>query len=161
MPLMNKSESDKTAYKKSIFKSSLYRRFLTPIILTILAFGAAVYFLAVPFMKAMVYSLEEKSVQTNLNNIKKLIDSNALAIEAYKKAVTSSHKRQLKNITLFMETFLKNKYDQVQKGLITEDEAQMSALEERREFRYGKNDYVWVADYNGYYLSHPDPRMNM
>jgi diguanylate cyclase (GGDEF)-like protein len=155
------TSADIKMIKGGILRSPLYRRFLLPIMLTIIAFGAAVYFLAVPFMKNMVYALEEKSVQTNLNNIQKLIDANHLAIEAYKESVTSAHKRQLKNITLFMETYLKNKYEQVQRGLISEDEAQMSALEELRQFRYGNNDYVWVADYNGYYLSHPDPRMNM
>jgi len=145
----------------SIFKSPLYRRFLAPIILTMLGFAVAVYFLAVPYIKELVYSLEEKSVNTNLTNIHKLIEANSLAIDAYKKSVTAAHERQIKNITLFMETYLKNKYNQVQNGLISMDEAQWTALEELRAFRYGNNDYVWVADYNGYYLSHPDPKMNM
>jgi diguanylate cyclase (GGDEF)-like protein len=145
----------------SIIVSPMFRRFLTPIILTLVGFAFAVYFFTVPFLKNMVYSLEEKSVQTSLNNIHKLIEANALAIEAYKQSVTSSHKRQIKNITLFMETYLKNKYDQVQKGIISEDEAQLTALEELRAFRYGNNDYVWVSDYQGFFLSHPDPKMNM
>jgi diguanylate cyclase (GGDEF)-like protein len=145
----------------SIISSPLFRRFLTPIIITMMAFTMAVYIFAVPYLKNLVYSLEEKSVQTNLKNIHELIEANYLAIKAYKKSVTSAHKRQLKNITLFMETYLKNKYEQVQKGIITEDEAQLTALEELRVFRYGQNDYVWVADYNGFYLSHPDPNMNM
>ncbi len=145
----------------SIISSTLFRRFLTPIILTMLGFTMAVYVFAVPYLKNLVYSLEEKSVHTNLENIHKLIEANSLAIEAYKKSVTSGHKRQLKNITLFMETHLKNKYEQVQKGIISEDEAQWTALEEFRGFRYGNNDYVWVADYNGFYLSHPDPKINM
>ncbi len=139
----------------------MFRRFLAPIIATMLCFTGAVYIFAVPYLKNLVYLLEEKSVQTNLKNIHKLIEANALAIEAYKKSVLSAHKRQLKNITLFTETYLKNKYDQVQKGVISEDEAQLRALEELRAFRYGNNDYVWVADYQGYFLSHPDPKMNM
>jgi diguanylate cyclase (GGDEF)-like protein len=145
----------------SIVSSPLFRRFLTPIILTMLGFAGAVYVFAVPYLNNLVYSLEEKSVRTNLNNIHELIDANSLAIEAYKKSVTSAHKRQLKNITLFMETYLNNKYDQVQRGILSEDEAQLTALEELRAFRYGSNDYVWVADYNGFYLSHPDTKMNM
>jgi diguanylate cyclase (GGDEF)-like protein len=145
----------------SIVSSPLFRRFLTPIILTMLGFAGAVYVFAVPYLNNLVYSLEEKSVRTNLNNIHELIDANSLAIEAYKKSVTSAHKRQLKNITLFMETYLNNKYDQVQRGILSEDEAQLTALEELRAFRYGSNDYVWVADYKGFYLSHPDTKMNM
>jgi len=145
----------------SIITSPLFRRFLTPIILTMIGFTVAVYVFAVPYLNKLVYSLEEKSVQTNLDNIHELIEANSLAIEAYKKSVMSAHKRQLKNITLFMETYLENKYDQVQQGIISEDEAQLTALEELRAFRYGNNDYVWVADYHGFYLSHPDPKVHM
>ncbi len=151
----------KTITKGSIFLSPLFRRFLMPIILTMMGFTFAVYFFAVPYLKNLVYSLEERSVKTNLQNIHKLIEANSLAIDAYKQSVTSAHKRQLKNITLFMDTYLNNKLKQVQYGIISEDEAQMTALEELRTFRYGKNDYVWVADYQSFYLSHPDPKMNM
>jgi diguanylate cyclase (GGDEF)-like protein len=147
--------------KGSIFMSPLFRRFLLPIILTMLGFTCAVYFFAVPYLKNLVYSLEERAVMTNLQNIHKLIEANALATEAYKESVTSAHERQLKNITLFMNTYLKNKVDQVHDGFISIDEAQLTALEELRTFRYGNNDYVWVADYNSYYLSHPDPNMHM
>ena len=161
---MNKKDIEKTSLdnvtKGSILSSPMFRRFLVPIIATMLIFTGAVYFFAVPYLKDLVYSLEEKSVQTNLKNIHKLIEANSLAIEAYRESVTSAHERQLKNITLFMETYLKNKYDQVQKGIISKEEAQQSALEELRAFRYGSNDYVWVADYKGRYLSHPDPTMN-
>lgn len=155
------SDHLKTRQAGSILTSPLFRRFLVPIVLTMLCFAVGVYFYAVPYLKDLVYSLEEKAVKTDLENIQSLIQANALAIDAYKKSVTSAHKRQLKNITLFTETYLKNKFEQVQNGLITEDEAQWSALEELRKFRYGNNDYVWVADFKGFYLSHPDPKMNM
>lgn len=145
----------------SVFTSPLYRRFLAPIILTLLGFAMAVNFFAVPYLKELVYSLEEKSVKTNLTNIHTLITSNFYATEAYKKSVIEAHRRQLKNIILFTETYLTNKYDQVRNGLLDEDQAQWNALEELRAFRYGNNDYVWVADFNGFYLSHPDPKMNM
>jgi len=151
----------KNIVKGSIFLSPLFRRFLTPIILIIVCFSVAIYWFAVPYMKNLVYSLEEKSIQTNLNTIHRLIEANYMGIEAYKESVMSAHKRQLKNITLFMETYMKNKYEQVQQGIISEDEAQITALNELKEFRYGKNDYVWIADYNGYYLSHPDENMAM
>ena len=145
----------------NVVSSPLFRRFLAPIVLTIVGFALAVYFFAVPYIKDKVYALEENSVQTNLNNIQSLITSNYLAMEAHRKTVTEAHKRELKNIILFTETFLKNKYEQVASGLITADQAQWSALEELRAFRYGKDDFIWVADYHGFYLSHPDPKKDM
>ncbi|MDP2104613.1 MAG: cache domain-containing protein, partial [Desulfobulbaceae bacterium] len=145
----------------SVFTSPLFRRFLAPIVITMLGFAMAVYFYAVPFIKTKVYALEEKSVQTNLANIQSLITSNYLAMEAHRKTVTGAHRRELKNIILFTDAYLKNKTDQVRNGLISEDQAQWSALEELRAFRYGSGDFVWVADYNGFYLAHPDPKKNM
>ncbi len=147
----------------SIITSPLFRRFLVPIILTMLGFAGAVYLLAVPYLRTLVYSLEEKSVETNLNDIHSLIELNYYATEAYKKSVIGAHKREMKNITLFSEAFLKNKYSQVQKGILSEDQAQTMALAELRSFKYGKENesFIWVADYSGFYLGHPNPKMYM
>lgn len=155
------TEVKKNIAMGSIFTSPLFRRFLAPIILTMLGFALSVYFFAVPVIKDIVYSLEEKSVRTNLKNIHELLVSNYSSTEAYKKSVITAYRRELKNIILFTETYLKNKYEQAQNGVISEDQAQWNALEELRNFRYGNNDYLWVADYNGFYLSHPDPKMHM
>lgn len=145
----------------SVITSPLFRRFLAPIVLTIVGFALAVHFFAVPYIKTKVYALEEKAAQANLNNIQSLITSNSLAMEAHRKTVTEAHERELKNIILFTQAYLKNKYEQVANGSLTEDQAQWNTLEELRAFRYGKDDFVWVADYNGFYLSHPDPKKNM
>ena len=152
-----------TPHKKlgSVISSPLFRRFLAPIVLIIMGFALGVYFFAVPYIKTMVYALEEKSVHASLDNIQSLISSNYLAMEAHRKSVTEAHKREIKNIILFTETYLKNKAEQVSKGVITADEAQWSTLDELRAFRYGKDDFIWVADFNGFYLSHPDPKKNM
>jgi len=146
---------------RSVIASPLFWRFLAPIVLIILGFALGVYFFAVPYIKDMVYALEEKSVHASLDNIQSLISSNYLAMEAHRSSVTEAHKRELKNIILFTEQYLKTKTEQVGRGIISEDEAQMGALDEFRAFRYGKDDFVWVADLNGFYLSHPDPKKNM
>ncbi len=157
---MTKSNSNNTELG-SVLRSPLFRRFVAPIVVTIVGFALVLYLFAVPYIKEKVYSLEEKSVQTNLNNIQSLITSNYLAVEAHRKTVTEAHKRELKNIILFTDTYLKNMVEQVASGVLNEDQAQMRALEELRDFRYGKDDFIWVADYNGFYLSHPDPKKNM
>lgn len=144
-----------------MFKSPLFRRFFFIIISAIIGFTVVIYAFAVPYVKKTVYAKEENTARTILNNIYELVRDNHVAIEAYKESVLGAHKRELKNIVLFEETFIKNKYEQFKSGLLTEAEAKRTALEELREFRYGNNDFVWVADYNGIYLSHPDPEINM
>ncbi len=143
-----------------MLRSPLFRRFLLPIVAVVLSFTAAIYFFSVPYLKKLVYSLEERAVLTNLNNVHELVRANYLAIEAYKQAVLDAHKRQLKNITLFEEAYIKNKYEEYRSGLLTEEEAKTSALEELKRFRYGNDNYVWVADLSGVFLSHPDPEMD-
>ena len=145
----------------SVLASPLFRRFLTPIMLIIAGFALAVYFFAVPYIKAKVYALEEKAVKTNLSNIQSLITSNYLAMQAHRKTVIEAHRREMKNIILFTEAYLKTKLEQVKTHEISEDQAQDNALEMLRSFRYGNDDFIWVADYNGFYLSHPDPKKNM
>ncbi|MEW6427895.1 MAG: diguanylate cyclase [Thermodesulfobacteriota bacterium] len=143
-----------------MLRSPLFRRFLLPIVVVILLFTSAVYSFSVPYLRRLVYSMEERSVLTNLNNVYELVRANYLAIEAYKESVTSAHKRQLKNITVFEEAFIKSKYDQFRAGLLTEEEAQQQAIEELKKFRYGNDNYVWIADIGGRFLSHPDPEMD-
>ncbi len=146
--------------RSGMLASPLFWRFLLPIVGVVLSFTAAIYAFSVPYLKGLVYSLEERAVLTNLNNVHELVRANHLAIEAYKQAVLDAHKRQLKNITLFEEAYIKNKYEEFRRGLLAEEEAKASALEELRRFRYGNDNYVWVADLSGRFLAHPDPEMD-
>ena len=147
-------------FRSGMLASPLFWRFLFPIVIVVLSFTAAIYAFSVPYLKKLVYSLEERAVLTNLNNVHELVRANYLAIEAYKQAVLDAHKRQLKNITLFEEAYIKNKYEEFRSGLLTEEEAKTFALEELKRFRYGNDNYVWVADLSGRFLSHPDPEMD-
>ena len=146
---------------QSMLRSPLFRRFLIPVVLTGLSFTIAIYSFSVPYLKRLVYAMEERAVLTNLTNIAELVKANSLAIEAYRDFARKAYERQLKNITLFQETYLRNKYQLYVSGMIPEEGAKESALEELRGFRYGNNNYVWVADYKGLYISHPDPQMHM
>ena len=69
-PEMEQARSEKIKKKSiaagSIVSSPMFRRFLVPILMTMLCFTAGVYLFAVPYLKDLVYSLEEKSVQINL-----------------------------------------------------------------------------------------------
>ncbi|MBU0482383.1 MAG: diguanylate cyclase [Proteobacteria bacterium] len=144
-----------------MYKSPLFRRFFYLILTSVLGLALAFYFLSVPYLKEKVYGMEELAARTFIDNLQELVEADHLSIEAYKESVENGHRQQLKNIVLFQENYLDNKLKQVRDGLLTEQEARLTALEELREFRYGNNDYVWVADYTGRYLSHPDPQLHL
>ncbi len=143
-----------------MFSSVLFRKIFFPILVILLGFSMAIYFFSVPLIKRTVYTNEEEAAKTILDNVYELVKSQHLSIEAYSEFALEAHKKQLKNITLIQEAFLKDKYAKYKKGLMTEEEAKRSALEELRTFRYGKGDYVWVSDYKSTLISHPDPELH-
>jgi diguanylate cyclase (GGDEF)-like protein/PAS domain S-box-containing protein len=143
-----------------MFSSVLFRKIFFSVLIIILSFSLSIYFFSVPLIKRSVYGIEEASAKTILDNVYELIRSEYLSIEAYRNSALDAHKRQLKNISLLVESFLKVKYRKYQRGILTEEEAKTSALEELRSFRYGSNDYVWISDYDAVLLSHPDPRLH-
>ncbi|MFH1998770.1 MAG: cache domain-containing protein [Planctomycetota bacterium] len=142
-----------------MFSSVLFRRIFFSILLIVFSFSLAIYLFSVPLIKNTVYGIEEESSKTILDNVYLLVESDFYAIEAYRQSALEAYKRQLKNITLFQASFIQNKYDQFKQGLLTEEEAKRSALEELRTFRYGNDDYVWVSDYDSVLISHPDPKL--
>ena len=143
-----------------MFSSSLFKKIFYPIFFIVLCYFVTVYFFSVPLIKNTVFQSEEESAQTILTSVYSLVESRSVDIDAYREASLESHKRELRNITLILNAFLDDKYRKFQQGELTEKEAKASALEEIRSFKYGKNDYLWVADYDSVLISHPDPLLH-
>ena len=143
-----------------MFSSTLFKRILFPILLIVLGCSVLLYFLSVPFINRTVFTNEEEAAWTILDNLYELVESQYLNIQVYSDFALEAYKKQLKNITLIQESFLKDKYEKYEQGLLTEEEAKHSALQELRNFRYGKFDYLWVSDYNSILISHPDPELH-
>ncbi|MBU0484075.1 MAG: cache domain-containing protein [Proteobacteria bacterium] len=143
-----------------MLSSPLSRKIFFPIFFLVLLYFVAVYFIAIPLIKNTVYRIEDEAALTILNNVHTLVTSRHQEIEAYRQAALAAHKQQLKNITQIQESYLKEKLRLVQAGLVDEKTAKNAALEELRTFKYGNNDYLWVADYNSVLISHPDPQLH-
>ncbi len=137
----------------------LFKRIFFSILFIVLGFSSVIYFYSVPLIRNSLYSTQEEAAKTILESVYHLVITEYMSIEAYREYALDAYKRQLKNICLFQESFMKNKYRQFKQGLISEEDAKRQALEELRSFRYGNNDYVWVSDYNSVLLLHPDPRL--
>ncbi len=137
--------------------SSLYRRLCLLVLVTVLGLASAIYFAVAPIVRGKVYDLEENAAVTILDNVYELALSKAQDIEAYHRDAMAAYKRQLKNIVLMQESFIRTKYELALTGVMTEEEARRQALEELRYFRYGNDDYVVVFDYDYHIISHPDP----
>ncbi|MDH3394208.1 MAG: cache domain-containing protein, partial [Desulfobulbaceae bacterium] len=143
-----------------MFSSSLFKKIFFPIFFIVLCYFITVYFFSVPLIKDTVYQNEEDAAKTILASVYNLVETQYIDIEAYREASLEAHKRELRNITLILNAFLEDKYQKFEQGLLTEQEAKDSALEEIRSFKYGKNDYLWISNYDSVLISHPDPNLH-
>ncbi|MDH3393770.1 MAG: cache domain-containing protein, partial [Desulfobulbaceae bacterium] len=143
-----------------MFSASLFKKIFFPIFLIVLCYFVTVYFFSVPLIKDTVYRNEEESAKTILASVYNLVEARSFDIAAYRNAALDGHKRELRNITSILDAFLTDKYQKYRRGLISEQEAKESALEEIRTFKYGKNDYLWISDYHSILISHPDPLLH-
>lgn len=142
-----------------MFTSVLFRRIFLAILLSIAFFSAVVYYVCVPMIHDAVYRIGEHSARALLESVTDLLQTKHTHLEAFRRYALDVRKRQIKNATLVQESFLKTKYREYQQGLfLSEEQARSVALEELRSFRYGNDNYFWVADYDGVFVSHPDPR---
>ncbi|WP_319405485.1 cache domain-containing protein [uncultured Desulfosarcina sp.] len=143
-----------------MFRSILFRKLFMSIVVVVIVSSAALYGLSVPMIKKTVYATEEASAKTILNNVYELVDAQNSAIAAYRDSTLEDYKRQLKNITLIQESYIRAAYDKCKQNPAREAETKKNVLEEMRKFRYGRDDYVWVSDYHSVLISHPDPKLH-
>ena len=143
-----------------MFRSILFRKVFISIFVIVVVCSATLYGLSVPLIKKTVYATEEASAKTILNNVYELVDAQNSAIAAYRDSTLEDYKRQLKNITLIQESYIRAAYDKCRHDKAREAETKKNVLEEMRKFRYGHDDYVWVSDYNSVLISHPDPKLH-
>jgi signal transduction histidine kinase/CheY-like chemotaxis protein len=143
-----------------MFKSKLFLEAFSIAIVLIAIFSFSIYFISVPLINKTVNELEENSAKTVLDSVYNMSEKIYLDIESNNQSLLESRKRELKNIVLVAESYIKNLQQQVKQGLITEPEAQKKILEEMRAFKYGHNDYIWIVDFNSFTLSHPDPKFH-
>jgi signal transduction histidine kinase len=143
-----------------MFGSKLLRRAFLLVSLVVLGNSLAIFFLAVPMIRNTSYRQEERAARTILDSVYDLIEEKYQSIEAHKAAGLAAHKRQLHNIVAIQESYIRSLYDEVEQGLRSERAAKSEALETLRSWRFGQDDYVWVANYDSVLISHPDPELH-
>lgn len=91
-----------------MFRSILFRKLFMSIVVVVILSSVALYGLSVPMIKKTVYATEEASAKTILNNVYELVDAQNSAIVAYRDSTLEDYKRQLKNITLIQESYIRS-----------------------------------------------------
>jgi len=143
-----------------LLKSKLFLNAFSTIVVGVVVFTIAIYLFSVPWIGKMVASMEERSGQAVLNSVFELAANSHRDIEAWRESALASHQRELRNITLLVESYIRQMQGEVAQGRLGKDEARRRILEAVRHLKYGNNDYVWISDYSSRLISHPDPKLH-
>jgi signal transduction histidine kinase len=114
---------------------------------------------AIPLTRNMTYRMSEQSAIAALDRVNELVATTYQEIESYRRSALEDKKRELRNIAEIGGCFIKLQYAAAQRGDISEAEAKKRALDGMRTLRYGKDDYLWISDFNSVLISHPDPKL--
>ncbi len=140
--------------------SSLYQKILFPILLIAMASLMALYAFSVPFIRHASHRQEEESARAILDNFYNYVNTLSSNMADYREHAMRHHKKEIKDVVLLAESLLAERLRQVEQGAISRAAAQRQACEEIRHLRYGNDDYLWIVDYDGKLLAHPDPQTN-
>ena len=145
-------------YSFQPLKSRLSRRFFIAILGLIMVTFGIIYLYSVPLIKQKVFEIERNSSRLALNNVFEIANRMYASVEEYQEQALNAHQQQLKAAVSLTESYLESTFRTAQQQGIPLKTARQQAFATIRNFTYGNKDYIWIADYKGVLLSHPDPR---
>ncbi len=95
----------------------------------------------------------------SLDRVADLVTTTNQEIESYRQTALEAKKRELRDITDIGGCFIQLQYDAAKRGEIAKAVAKERAIEGMRMLRYGKDDYLWISDFDAVLISHPDPKL--
>lgn len=142
------------------FRSSLFARVFTITATAIVLLFVAMYLLAVPFIQETVESVEERAAKTALNDAVESVEEIHRHLEDSQRSVLLARKEELRSIIAIVASRVAWLERQVGAGKLAKARAKAMLLEELRQIKYGRSDYVWASDYHSRLVSHPDPKLH-
>jgi len=143
----------------AMIRSRLSWKLFASTVPVILALTLAIYGFSVPLIQRTAFDLEERAGRAVLDTVYELANRIHLNLESHRALALEAHRVRLKNIVEIASDYVGSVYQQVQDGGLGLDQARQHLYETLRDFRYGNNDYFWIADYEAVVRSHPDPRI--
>ena len=141
-------------------QSKLSRQFFIAMLVLVCAIFTIIYFYTVPLIKQKVFEIERNASRLALNNVFEIANRMSANVEEYQTQALKAHQQQLKVAVSLTEAYLRTQFREAQTVGMSNAQARLKAFEAIREFTYNNNDYIWIADYNGVLLSHPDSRFH-
>lgn len=140
-----------------MISARLHHKLLAAMMLIIATLTATVYVVTVPWIEEQTYALELEASRTILNNVYEMTDKVTTSLSEQRQLTLDSFKEALRTVVRLAATYVETAVKAGQARGLSDAEARRLAFDGLRSFRYGRNDYVWITDYNAVMLSHPDP----
>ncbi len=134
-----------------------FRLFLMLLLLISSIFGS-IYWLTVPMIKQNVFGLELHSNRQVLNIVYDLANRMYFSTESYVEQALDAEEKKLKAVVDLGESYIRaGLADGVEQQL--DPKARWQTLyAELRRLKFDGDNYLWISDFNGRLLSHPDDK---
>lgn len=126
----------------------------------ILVFILVIYFSAIPLIESSMQAAEERAGLTIIDNVRQLVDMGNEELVQYRLAALEERKIKLRDIVGMAEKSLRFHYAEARADGMGKPAALKHALKIIREFRYGKDDYVWIFNDDARLIAHPDKKID-
>lgn len=143
--------------RSRLFRSRLFLRLFSAILLTLGLFSSAVYLLSVPLIEETAYEIERDASRTILDNVFELVSKIRGGLEEQRAITVESYKTRLRDMVSAAAGYIDHVHARADRGEITREEANRQVAEGLQALRYGSDGYIWATDYNSVILSHPSP----
>lgn len=137
-------------------KSRLFWKAFLSLVAGLLLWLPLFYGLTVPFINERAYEVEEKAGRNVLDNVVETAVRAHRDVESWEEAMLAAHRRDLRNIVNLAATWGEELDRQVAAGHMNRQQAREQFLSALRSYRYGNDDYIWVADRQSFMVAHPD-----
>lgn len=137
--------------------SSLARKLFLAILSYLFVIFFITYLFSVPLIKQKVYEIEKGASRLALDNVLELTSRMYMNIEEFRVQALEAHQQQLRVAVSLAESLIISRINQTKEPYKLQETLEQ-AFRDIRNLSYGNNDYIWVADYKGQLLSHPESK---
>lgn len=134
-----------------------FRLFMMLLLLIGSIFGS-IYWLTVPLIKENVFGLELHSNRQVLNIVYDLANRMHFSTESYVEQALSAQEQKLRAVVALTESKIERSLARGRARGESDKVIWQQIYADLRELQFGKDNYVWVSDYNARLLSHPDDK---
>ncbi|WP_431862138.1 cache domain-containing protein [Azospirillum sp.] len=137
--------------------SRLFLRLFSSVLLVVVLFSSAYYLLSVPLVKEKAYQIELDASRTILDNVHEMVGRIRSNIEEQRTTIIDTFKSEMRARVTLAAGYIDYVLDRHERGEITRAEAERLIYDGLRAFKTGKDDYIWLTNYDAVLLSHADP----